>query len=151
MKTLHTKHGGNFLAWLNVFEEVDKRLAFCFPSSIGDLPNFEPVAPTEACEDHEVVMGGSNVDVFERIAFPFHIEASNALASPFLLTEGIDWHALNVIVFRDRDDDGLIWNEVFHLELAFGCDDLSSALAFVVLAELFELFLDDAADEEFAS
>jgi len=44
----------------------------------------------------------------------------------------------NIIVFRNGDDDRLIRNEVFHLELAFRSDDLRAALAFVVFAELFK-------------
>ncbi len=93
-------------------------------------------------------MGRSDIDVFERVAFSFHLHAGNALAAASLFAEGVDRHALDVIVFGDRDDDRFVGDEVFHLEFPFCSDDFCFALAFVVFAEIFELFFDDAADEK---
>ena len=95
-------------------------------------------------------MGGGDVDVFEDIVFFFHLHADDALAAASLFAEGVDRHALDVVVFGDGDDHMLIGDEVFHVELPFCGDDFRFALGFVVFAELFEFFFDDAADERFA-
>ena len=80
----------------------------------------------------------------------FHIEAGNALASAFLFAESIDRHTFDVVIFGDRDNDRLFGDDVFHLELTFSGDDLSSALAFMMFTKLFELVFDDTANEYFA-
>ena len=67
-----------------------------------------------------------------------------------LLAEGVDRHAFDVVVFGNGDDDGNVRNDVFHLESPSAGNDFGFALAFVVFAELFQFFLDDAADELFA-
>ena len=115
-----------------------------------DLPDFKPVTAAKACKDQRVVMGGGDIDIFERIPFSFHIHADNALAASALLSECVDGHPFDVVVFRDGDDHRLIRDEIFHLELPFCCDDLCFSLPFMVFFELFEFFLDDPANKSFA-
>ncbi len=58
------------------------------------------------------------VEPFYRIVFPLELHAGNAFAAAPLLSEGVNGHPLDVIVFGNGDDDLVVGDQVFHIHFA---------------------------------
>ncbi len=90
-------------------------------------------------------MGGVDDELGDEVLFAgLHAESSGSTAA--LLAVGGDGGSLEVAGVGDGDGDLLVGDEVFELDLGGLVDDLGLALVAVLVADLFELLDDDAAE-----
>ncbi len=136
--------GDDFFAGL----EGDERghgLAFAGGADVGDLVDLEPVDAAGVGEAEQVGVGGVDDELGDEVLVAgLHAEAAGAAAA--LLAVDGDGRALEVAGVGDGDGDLLVGDEVFEGELVGLVEDLGAALVAVLVADLFELLDDDAAE-----
>ncbi len=136
--------GDDFFAGL----EGDERghgLAFAGGADVGDLVDLEPVDAAGVGEAEQVGVGGVDDELGDEVFVAgLHAEAAGAAAA--LLAVDGDGGALEVAGVGDGDGDLLVGDEVFEGELGGFVEDLGAAFVAEALADVFELFDDDAAE-----
>ena len=136
--------GDDFFAGL----EVDERghgLAFAGGADVGDLVDLEPVDAAGVGEAEQIGVGGVDDELGDEVFVAgLHAEAAGAAAA--LLAIDGDGRALEVAGVGDGDGDLLVGDEVFEGELGGLVEDLGAALVAVLVADVFELLDDDAAE-----
>ena len=128
--------------------EVDERghgLALAGGADVGDFVDLEPVDAAGVGEAEQVGVRGVDDELRDEVLFAgLHAEAAGAAAA--LLAIDGDGRALEVAGVGDGDGDLLVGDEVFELKLGGLVEDLGAAGIAVLVADLFELLDDDAAE-----
>ena len=138
------KDGDDFFAGL----EVDERghgLALAGGADVGNFVDLEPVDAAGVGEAEQERVGAVDDELRDEVFFArLHAEAPGAAA--LLLAVGGDGRALEVAGVGDGDGDLLVGDEVFEGELGGLVDDDGAACVAVLVADVFELLDDDAAE-----
>ena len=135
--------GDDFFAGLEV-DEGGHGLALAGGGDVGDLVDLEPVDAAGVGEAEQVGVGGIDDELGDEVFFAgLHAEAAGAAAT--LLAVGGDGRALEVAGVGDGDGDLLVGDEVFEGELGGLVEDGGAAGVAVLVADVGELFDDDAA------
>ena len=99
---------------------------------------------TQFGKEQEVVVVGGNEHVLDKI-LPFGFTTSGSAASTALLSVFCYGSTLDISGMRNRDDDLLIRNNIFHIDLTVFKSDFSTAFITIFLLYLEQLIPDDAA------
>ena len=123
-------------------EEVDQRDASGFAALTGNLIGFEPESAPQAGEKQQICVSRC-VDDLLHIVVLVQLGGSDAHASPALGAELFGQHALGVACGGEHEHHLVVFQQIFHVELAGVFHDFCAARLAEGFSQLGELVYDD--------
>ena len=138
-------HGGGNGFILPQVQQVDDGFSTTDASAFRDLVDHLPVDPSAARKEEHAVMRGGHEQVFHEV-FLAGGHAGDALSSAFLGAVGVDGDSLDVSGVADRDDAGLVRDQVQNVDIVLRNRDFGPSLVTVAFLQIGQLVLDQIVD-----
>ena len=120
-------------------QEIDNGEPFASPAGVGNLVTAHPIDFADRGEEEDVGMGLDVLHQFDRIARS-GLDADDAAPATMLGGEGIVVHPLEITIVGQKDQDVLLRDEVFVIDVRSFVGDFGEAFVAKAALDLQEFF-----------